>query len=362
MPNNTNAPSKPVLGDKDTSCAEALAKVDKWYNSGKPFFTRKALKKLDARFRKPLKDGDKISVKDLAGTAVVATFKTDEGEDSNEGMVLKPWITYVPYQLLKADISAGHIEPASRFCTMLLQGFRTPPGNPIDDKTGCKEDMRLVEEAFETFGVARQFWEQPSDKLARIKTTLVSACTATKVKKIIGLGCGTMSDPDDVPEDLDISFFQHAFLLVLMRLLEKAYGEKVSCGVQDPAYTATDCLLLETHKIGILDDPQGFLEIDDNSLVFASAPSVPVKQIVADIARPAILIWDRVKGEDFAGEALMFNPDSARVRNMIDQFYDAVEFPKDKNFGDMVIYIRRNGSTNAGSTTKDKIQGMWFEL
>lgn len=35
--------------------------------------------------------------------------------------------------------------------------------------------------------------------------------------------------------------------------------------------------------------------------MFSCAADVPVRQIIADIARPAIIIWDRVK-EYFEGE------------------------------------------------------------
>jgi hypothetical protein len=35
------------------------------------------------------------------------------------------------------------------------------------------------------------------------------------------------------------------------------------------------------------------------------------------------------------------DPNSPRVRHVIDRFYDALEFPYEEHFGDMVIYVRR---------------------
>jgi hypothetical protein len=35
------------------------------------------------------------------------------------------------------------------------------------------------------------------------------------------------------------------------------------------------------------------------------------------------------------------DPDSPRVRQVMTQLYDALEFPYEEHFGDMVIYVRR---------------------
>lgn len=46
----------------------------------------------------------------------------------------------------------------------------------------------------------------------------------------------------------------------------------------------------------VLDNPRGFLEVDESTVVYSLAPEVAVRQIVADIARPALMIWDKVCG------------------------------------------------------------------
>lgn len=40
----------------------------------------------------------------------------------------------------------------------------------------------------------------------------------------------------------------------------------------------------------MVDDPQIFLEIDEETAVMAFDPIIPVRQITADIARPAMMI------------------------------------------------------------------------
>jgi len=37
-----------------------------------------------------------------------------------------------------------------------------------------------------------------------------------------------------------------------------------------------------------------FTHVDENTLVFSCGPNIPVKQVVADIAKPAAMIWDSV--------------------------------------------------------------------
>jgi hypothetical protein len=60
-------------------------------------------------------------------------------------------------------------------------------------------------------------------------------------------------------------------------------------------------LILRENGITVLDDPEGFLEVDDSTLVISCAAQVPVKQITLDLARPAAMIWDRIKGHDLGG-------------------------------------------------------------
>jgi hypothetical protein len=74
--------------------------------------------------------------------------------------------------------------------------------------------------------------------------------------------------------------------------------EDIPCYVQDPIYTDTDRLMLDKHGVKTLDDPDGFLEVDNSSLVISCGSNAPVKQIVSDIAYPAAIIWDTMQSND----------------------------------------------------------------
>lgn len=74
----------------------------------------------------------------------------------------------------------------------------------------------------------------------------------------------------------------------------KVNHDRIACYAQDPAYTKIDRLVLEGSGIGILDDPQAFLEADESTVVFSCAADLPVKQIISDLARPAMMIWEKL--------------------------------------------------------------------
>ncbi|KAK3376085.1 hypothetical protein B0T24DRAFT_699162 [Lasiosphaeria ovina] len=127
----------------------------------------------------------------------------------------------------------------------------------------------------------------------------------------------------------------------------------IQCYVQDPAYNEIDKASLGQAGVEVLDDPRGFLKLNSASVVVGIALDFPLKQIVADIARPAVIIWDKYclcgkdcihhsdrkakEGEDDNGS----NPMTPRVAAMLKVAYNEVKFPGNEfgAFGDLAIYI-----------------------
>ncbi|OWY45010.1 hypothetical protein AALT_g3875 [Alternaria alternata] len=107
----------------------------------------------------------------------------------------------------------------------------------------------------------------------------------------IGLGTLQMSDPRRANLTM-----QHIVASSIAQDLERIYeaeGTPVDTPItiiaQDPAYDELDrrALLDLPVPIKIVSDPQGFLAINESSLVFSSYPAVPVKQLVADLSSEA---------------------------------------------------------------------------
>ncbi|KAK3935943.1 hypothetical protein QBC46DRAFT_297140 [Diplogelasinospora grovesii] len=147
------------------------------------------------------------------------------------------------------------------------------------------------------------------------------------------------------------SMGQHALILTIRDFLAKR-GHVVQCYAQDPIYTDIDRQALDEHGITVLDDPKGFLEIDEETVVISQYPDIPVRQITADITRPALMIWNTVKEkpsfpptrDDDNHIRMIADNTSPRLDKMV-QDYVQLDFPQSpvkRDFGeDTTIYIRK---------------------
>ena len=113
-----------------------------------------------------------------------------------------------------------------------------------------------------------------------------------KINNIVGIACGSLSRPYRYN-----SAVQHALLVTVKNWLKRnGLDEKeLPCYVQDPEYTNVDRRILHDVGLQVIDDPDGFLKVDEQSIVLSIGANIPVKHIIADIARPAIVIWLKVE-------------------------------------------------------------------
>lgn len=88
------------------------------------------------------------------------------------------------------------------------------------------------------------------------------------------------------------SSFQHAAALTMAKILARRSGQNIQCYAQDPGYSPDCREYLESRGFKILDGVRGFIEVDDASLVFTVSPDVPVRQVITELARPAVIVWD----------------------------------------------------------------------
>lgn len=224
-----------------------------------------------------------------------------------------------------------------------------------------------------TFQDKTQEWKE-SPACEKLKTILSSSAKYHEIDKVIGFALGTMSR-ECVNEDgtLDTrsawrSASQHALLVTMTEWLqERDHKEKVLCYSQDPDYSEVDKKILDEAGIEVIEDPRGWLEVDENSIVLSIAPNVPVKEIITDIARPAVIIWCQVKFDDglvrglcvscrllpsfqSANILLRTDPDSSRVRAMMEGYELHELGPDEELFSDIALYIRKSVSAPAPSS------------
>lgn len=148
-------------------------------------------------------------------------------------------------------------------------------------------------EVVQMFRESTKSWEQ-SATCQQLTKTLRDVDLSCEVTKVVGFACGDISFSDVPVDRAQRSASQHALLLTLRNVLQeknKTHKSNILCYAQDPIYNTVDKTVLGNFGINVVDDPEGFLQVDNSSVVFSCAPNIPVKQVVADLARPAILIW-----------------------------------------------------------------------
>lgn len=126
----------------------------------------------------------------------------------------------------------------------------------------------------------------------KVVQVLDQSAGSHNINKIVAVALAAISRGDR-----NRSAFQHALVLTLQEWL-RTQQKTFSSYAQDPDYKSVDKAVLGEHGIEVIDDPRAWLEIDERSILFSCAPNVPVKEVVADIARPAVVIWERVDYND----------------------------------------------------------------
>ncbi|KAI7782273.1 hypothetical protein LA080_013679 [Diaporthe eres] len=224
----------------------------------------------------------------------------------------------------------------------------------MEVETGTIHPNYEVRKAFE---LSLRTW-QASEDCRRVEATLRTIRLSGSVSRIVALGNGTIS-----VDDTQRSASQHALILTIrdgLQNLQAGSGVRIQCFAQDPMYTEIDKTILQQVGITVLEDPQALLEVSDESVVLSFGPNIPVRQLVTDLARPVIFICDKVRGEqelldDWAKrfdpprtwanveelEARLGDPESPRLRDLIQSDYEDAGKLHDENFAGACIYIRR---------------------
>lgn len=124
--------------------------------------------------------------------------------------------------------------------------------------------------------------------------SILSSKPLNHINKIVTFACTTMALTDQESWSIR-STYQHALITTFRDDLSELQQTQhpIQCYAQDPGYTDIDRDILQNSCVTILDNPQGVLEVTDSTAVLSFGAEVPVRQIIADIARPTMLIWDR---------------------------------------------------------------------
>ncbi|KAI0137845.1 hypothetical protein F4776DRAFT_670821 [Hypoxylon sp. NC0597] len=317
----------------------AIEGIKTLYEAGAPLFTKAAIKKfaeeLDAFERGVLTD-NKVVLRTFDGKDV----SVDVCPNSENG---KKIVAAIRYEAI------DHITD-EEFHLFLYGPVHFLPLQVAYRQERLREDRPdcTTEDLYLELGNARKEWEQ-SEHHAQLRNLLASVKLPCDIKKVIGFALGSFSFPNWGQR----CRVQHSILMSIHQWASANMGEKTKpqCYVQDPAYSNREKQILEEMGVTALNDPWGFLEADESSIIISISPDVPVRQIITDIARPAMILWDKL--DEWAPDgALDADPPSSRVIEMLSNEYTAFEFPPHEATTPLVLYVR-NGPSQSGLPAPD---------
>ena len=281
------------------------------YDSGTPFFTKATIASLVRQIdesgihrvqTEPL--SLKLSIAGIDGKVVDTPLQLGvkhprpphypPQKDGSVPMDAMLSIDFRPPDLLTSIASnyVSEFDPRTAFLTMtvsvltvpvLLPTGEVPPDPPILPAPETRAILQQQKAKWDASAACREL-------LATLQG-LADAGRLPHVDKVVAFACHRPS----IVERAERVAAEHALVLSLRDFFaRRSPATTVRCYAQDPMYEDVDREVLGELGMTVLDNPRGFLEVDGSTVVFAQAPEVAVRQIVADIARPALMIWDKV--------------------------------------------------------------------
>ncbi|KAK2749836.1 hypothetical protein FQN57_005250 [Myotisia sp. PD_48] len=201
----------------------------------------------------------------------------------------------------------------------------------------------------ENLSTTLEYWKS-SEAYTELKSVLTSNWSSLKVNKIatFGLGSPSIGGKDtadatkDTPRDRSRarSLYQHSLIIALHMLISglSNHGD-IKCLAQEPKYTDVDKEVLQEFGVTIVDDPYGFLEADETTAIVSIAPHAPIKEIVTELAHPAVMIWNKSQKDP---SPVYTDPETPRVKELIRSSYHTVQSTADlEHFGDLLVHMRK---------------------
>ncbi|KAK2809801.1 hypothetical protein FQN50_003441 [Emmonsiellopsis sp. PD_5] len=307
-PNQWDASQPP----EPEEAARAAAKRQALYDAGVPFFTKETFQDLSRQFKMtPAEregkfsvtglDGRIVEFQDLTGTTPIS-YVDGSGNDVEFRGHENPLSEELEYVMHTPELCYTAMQQIDRWASsksqLLYCNLMVMVSLAVRNKL-TKEIIPVavtpLEEVQERLKTKSLAWEA-SEACKELRSVLASARIPSGVSKIVAFACGTLNGGYDDNRTAT----QHAALLTIRDVLQKnsENPDEIKCYAQDPDYNDADKAVLEGAGISVLDDPCGFTEVDDSSVVLSICPDIPVQQVLSDIARPAMVILDRIREEE----------------------------------------------------------------
>ncbi|KAI8966611.1 hypothetical protein F5Y11DRAFT_364225 [Daldinia sp. FL1419] len=357
----------------DSQVQDISDDVVEMYNRGVPLFTKSNILRIATQLEKYRRDeleGYQLHLTNMKGADVEIILNPNESpawvdKRCNHGdKRVGPYMYYRSIQNILDQEDMITPDP-HKACTAI--GVTWPGPRPVIHRHRMPSINTTLYTAYtaaelsKIFNGAKQQWEA-SEQYNHLRALLKSKRSRlSTIRKIVAFGLGTFTTRSDIS---DSSMVQHALVLSLQHMLSKTKGPDskvsgvfqniknslsknkktnppISCFAQDPAYLLRDKTVLSDAGITVLEDPWAFLEVDDTSLVVSIDPNIPIRQIIADIARPVAIIQHKMMEINRPESRVCADHSSARVQRMLEDEYDEEHLAYHASLHDVAMYIRK---------------------
>jgi hypothetical protein len=225
----------------------------------------------------------KVLVTGLNGNVTEFVVKTGAVLPSETFMLSgEPCLLHRSIQELTSITERVLFTPAIASCSLHVyqnSSYRNKLTKEVDDseQPGPCFNKNMVKDIFNTTLDEWEKSKQCEDLLQVLQSTDLS-----NVKQIVAFACGSMKIDLKMERLARRSMYQHGLLLTIRKFLKEkqSHGNPlgISTWVQDPAYCVIDTSILTESGVSTLDNPNGFLKVDDSTMVLSFAPDVTIKQ------------------------------------------------------------------------------------
>ncbi|KAF5690072.1 hypothetical protein FDENT_4102 [Fusarium denticulatum] len=258
------------------------------YDEGRKLWTREDLRDIEKQIEQSI-DQRVFSVRSMTGD-VLHIRNLNFGKANP---IWKPFVKYQEYWRLVKTQPEGPTE--TYLCPYLVEWSNST----------ARAFRGTIENHVSMFESNRRIWNT-SASCQLLKSHLQQHLTTRQVNKVVCFGLGDLcrkppewlrrqmaSDEDELDSSVVTpNMVQHLIAATIAEACHNLTGSNVELLAQDPDYTRETETILKQNGFSIVGrhGAGGFAEIDQTTIVYSVFVEAPLKQIIADIARPTMII------------------------------------------------------------------------
>ncbi|EMT67895.1 hypothetical protein FOC4_g10000151 [Fusarium odoratissimum] len=259
-----------------------------FYDRGYKLWTKDDLRDIERQIEQSVNQMV-FSVRSINGTLIQIRNLNFEKDNP----IWKPFVKYQEYWRLVKTQPDG--PPETYLCSYL----------PEWSNSTVRAFRGIVKDPISIFERNRHIWNG-SESCKLLKSCLQQHLTTRQVTKVACFGLGDVcrkppewlrrqitSDEDELDASIvSPNMLQHLIAVTIVEVCREHTRSSVELLAQDPDYTRETEDILKQNGFSIVGrhGAGGFAEIDDTTIVFSVFVEAPLKQIIADIARPTMII------------------------------------------------------------------------